>query len=93
MKRRDVFAEALALPKGARLELAAELLASVPPPGVLREEDPGLLDEIRRRLDQIESGEAKTVTWESVRAEALATVGRIRRARAAEPSARRPRSR
>ena len=74
MKRRDLFAEALALPAADRIELAAELLASAPPPGVLSEEDPHFKDELRRRIDEIESGDAKTVPWETVLASLTKTV-------------------
>lgn len=53
---------ALSLPEEQRLHLANELLASVKPPGVMSVDDPGFLDEIRRRCDEIDRGEAKTVS-------------------------------
>ncbi len=82
MKRRDLFAEALALPAADRIELAAELLASAPPPGVLSEEDPHFKDELRRRIDEIESGDAKAVPWETVLASLTKTVTSERAKRA-----------
>lgn len=58
----DLLDMALTLPDEQRLHLATELLASVRPPGVLSVDDPGFLDEIRRRSEEIERGEAKLVS-------------------------------
>lgn len=55
---------ALSLPEEQRLHLANELLASIKPPGVMSVDDPGFLDEIRRRSDEIKSGKAQTVSVE-----------------------------
>jgi putative addiction module component (TIGR02574 family) len=79
MKRRgEVFAEALALPRAARLELAAVLLESAPPPGALSEDDPRFAEEIRRRMDELERGEVKGIPWEEARAQVAAVIARAR---------------
>lgn len=54
----------LALPESARLEVAAELLASVRPPGVLSADDPGFVEEIRRRCSEIDAGKAELVDYQ-----------------------------
>ena len=53
---------ALSLPEEQRLHLATELLASIKPPGVMSVDDPRFLDEIRRRSEEIDRGEAETVS-------------------------------
>jgi hypothetical protein len=79
MKRRsEVFAEALALPKAARLELAAVLLESAPPAGVVSEDDPRFPEEIRRRADELERCEVKGIPWTEARAQVAAIIGRAR---------------
>ena len=96
MKRRsEVFAEALALPKAARLELAAVLLESAPPAGVLSEDDPRFAEEIRRRVDELERGEVKGVPWAEARAQVAAAIARARSSsrRRRPPAARSARSR
>lgn len=55
----SVIGLALALPEADRLQIAAELLASVKPPGVLSVEDPAFADEIRRRCAAIDAGTAE----------------------------------
>lgn len=52
---------ALALPEDDRLRIASELMASVKPPGLLSADDPGFLEEIQRRSDEIAGGTAKLV--------------------------------
>ena len=53
----DVLKAALALPEAERLRISQELLLSVPPPGVLREGDPGFFEELDRRSEALRSGE------------------------------------
>jgi hypothetical protein len=95
MKRRaEVFAEALALPKAARLELAAALLESAPPPGVLSEDDPRFAVEIRRRVGELERGEVKGIPWEEALTQVVAVVARARSStRRRRPPARSARAR
>jgi putative addiction module component (TIGR02574 family) len=79
MKRRsEVFADALALPKAARLELAAALLESTPPPGALSEDDPGFAEEIRRRVDDLERGDVRAVPWGQARTRIATAVAATR---------------
>jgi len=61
MNRARVFAGALSLPEEDRLELAAELLASSPPPGVLRDGSKGLADAIEERIESVRSGKTKPI--------------------------------
>jgi hypothetical protein len=60
----EVISLALALSESDRLEVAAELLASVKPPHVLSVEDPGFAEEIRRRCADIEAGTAKLLDYD-----------------------------
>jgi hypothetical protein len=61
VNRARVFEQALALPEADRLKLAAELLASSPPPGILREASPELAKVIERRIDSVRCGETKPI--------------------------------
>ena len=62
MKRAQVFEQALSLPEDARLELAAELLASAgTPPDVLAEGAPGTAAELRRRIQAVRRGDVKPI--------------------------------
>ncbi len=48
-------AEALRLPERERAALAADLLASLPPPpGILREDEAGFADEVNRRAERVD---------------------------------------
>jgi putative addiction module component (TIGR02574 family) len=69
---RTVLAEALDLSVSERAAIAAELLASLRAPDDATDDDVERLwaDEIRRRVERVESGESATVPWEDVRAEA-----------------------
>ncbi|WP_083913985.1 addiction module protein [Ilumatobacter nonamiensis] len=69
---RAVLAEALDLPVRERADIAAELLASLRAPEDASDHDVERLwaDEIRRRVERVESGESATVPWDDVRAEA-----------------------
>ncbi len=63
-----IIEEALTLPADEREEVIHALLASLePPPGVLREDDPGFWEEMDRRHDSVLDGTAKTIPWEEVR--------------------------
>lgn len=46
-----------------------------PPPGILSEDDPGFLAELKRRAERLRTGEDPGVPWEKLRAE-LAALGR-----------------
>ncbi len=62
MKRAEVFEQALSLPEDARLDLAAELLASAgPAPAVLAEGDPRTAAEIRRRIQAVRQGDVQSI--------------------------------
>jgi hypothetical protein len=56
VNRARVFEDALALPEEDRLKLAAELLASSPPPGVLQEGSPELAKAIEQRIQSVRRG-------------------------------------
>jgi putative addiction module component (TIGR02574 family) len=60
----------LALPESARLDLAAELLASVEPQAD-EDYDAAWEAEIGRRVEQLENGTVKCIRWEDLRAELL----------------------
>jgi putative addiction module component (TIGR02574 family) len=66
----ELLQRALQLPAGDRLALATELLESVEGP-----EDPewaaAWAAELDRRVRELDSGEAKAVPWQEVRAEIL----------------------
>jgi hypothetical protein len=59
---------ALTFPESDRLLIAGELLASVKPPGVMSVEDPGFIEEVQRRCEEIDSGTAELVDYESAMA-------------------------
>jgi hypothetical protein len=61
VNRGRVFERALALPEEDRLELAAELLASSPPPGILHEGSPELAEAIEERIDSVRRGRTKPI--------------------------------
>jgi hypothetical protein len=61
VNRARVFQQALALPEGDRLELAAELLASSPPPGILHAGSPELANAIHERIDSVRRGDTKPI--------------------------------
>lgn len=53
----DILKAALALPTPDRERIARELWDSVPPPGVLSEDDPGFAEELGRRSEAMRSGD------------------------------------
>lgn len=59
---------ALLLPESDRLQIAGELLASVKPPGVMSVDDPGFIEEIQRRCEEIDAGTAVLVDYETAMA-------------------------
>jgi hypothetical protein len=59
---------ALMLPESDRLQIAGELLASVKPPGVMSVEDPGFIEEIQRRCDELDAGTVELLDYETVMA-------------------------
>jgi putative addiction module component (TIGR02574 family) len=71
----EVLQEALELPVEDRLALATELLNSVEGP---EDEDwaQAWSDELKRRLQEVERGEAKLVPWSEVRARITADLKR-----------------
>lgn len=61
----ELFQAALSLPDDARAELAELIAASLPvSPSRLH---PEWTDEIRRRVEEVESGKVAPVPWEEVR--------------------------
>lgn len=62
----DILKAALALPTPDRERIARELWESVPPTGVLSEDDPGFAKELERRAEAYRSGEMSASTWEEV---------------------------
>jgi hypothetical protein len=75
VNRARVYEQALALPEDERLKLAAELLESAPPPGILRAGSPELAKAIHERIESVRRGDAKPVS-------ARAALARLRRPRA-----------
>jgi putative addiction module component (TIGR02574 family) len=67
MTRSQLLSEALSLSEKERLELAAELLASVPAPGMLSAEEPGFAEEIARRAEEARRSPEGGLTWGEVR--------------------------
>jgi putative addiction module component (TIGR02574 family) len=71
----ELFQKALALPPEARAELANSLLESIDPT-VDEEVDAAWQREIVRRMDEISSGEVKTIPWQEVRQKAREMLSR-----------------
>ena len=51
-----LFESALSLPDGQRADLAFQLLGSLKPPSSLSDSEPELGEEVRRRLESLDSG-------------------------------------
>ena len=62
----DLLAAALRLPEDAREELADRLYESLGPPDA-GDVDAAWAEEIKRRIDDLESGRAKAIPWEQAR--------------------------
>jgi hypothetical protein len=61
-----VFAAAMALPEGERLDLAVRLLDSMPePPVVFSEDAPNFLEELERRA----ADETDAIPWQKLKSE------------------------
>jgi putative addiction module component (TIGR02574 family) len=73
LELRSLFADALRLPMQERAALAAELLASLRPSGVLHEEDADFATEVERRAERVRSGESEGLDWDDVLRELSAT--------------------
>jgi hypothetical protein len=58
VNRVRLFEQALALPEADRLDLAAELLASAPPEGVLRDGSAALAKVVEERIESVRGDEA-----------------------------------
>ena len=66
MEAQELLKKALALPDHERAELAGSLLDSLDTT-VDDDADAALQKEIARRLDEVQSGRVKTVSWNQVR--------------------------
>ena len=75
MEPKQVFQEALELPRSARAALAAELIASLDGEA---DADAELLwaQEIQKRVEEIDSGTVRTVPWSEARKRILTAAGR-----------------
>ena len=65
LQRKEILAAALALDPPERARLAHELLESLDEPV---EVDPELAADLRRRIEEIESGEVEAIPWSEVKA-------------------------
>ena len=61
----ELLQKALALPENERAELAGNLISSLDTT-VDPDVDAAWQQEVARRLDEVQSGEVKTVAWENV---------------------------
>jgi putative addiction module component (TIGR02574 family) len=75
MDEKRVVAEALRLPTPARAALAAELIASLDEI-VDADAEAAWSLEIRRRLDEVDSGAVRPIPWSDARRRILAAAGR-----------------
>jgi putative addiction module component (TIGR02574 family) len=75
MDEKRVLSDALRLPAAARAALAAELIASLDE-HVDPDAEAAWSLEIRRRLDEIDSGAVRPIPWSDARRRILAATGR-----------------
>lgn len=75
MDPKELLAEALQLPPEQRAALAGELIHSLDTQ-IDEDAEAAWSAEIRRRLDRLDSGLAKTVPWSEARRRILAAAGR-----------------
>ena len=61
-----LFEQALRLPERERADLAAKLLDSLDP-GTEADVEKAWADEIKRRIDELDSGQTTTIPWEEVK--------------------------
>jgi Putative addiction module component len=71
-----VLASALALPDTDRAAVTAALLESLAPPDRWGEDDPALADELVRRLERVDRGEAVALDGDEVEREVRASLRR-----------------
>lgn len=62
----EILAAALSLPDGDRANIAYELLASLKPPGVWSDDDPGFAAELQRRMDEYERDPSTAMSIDDV---------------------------
>jgi len=77
MQRAEILKAALALPDDEREKLADQLWESLDG-AATSEAEQAWADEIERRIDEADAGQAKTVPWSEVRAEAIEAVRQAR---------------
>lgn len=65
----DILQAALKLPRCDREHIARELWDSMPPPGVMSEDDPGFFEELDRRVEELNRDPSKALDWEVVKVE------------------------
>ena len=65
LRRKEIFAAALALEPAERATLARKLLESLEEPVTV---DPELAADLRRRIEEIESGQVEAISWAEVKA-------------------------
>jgi putative addiction module component (TIGR02574 family) len=65
----DILQAALRLPRSDRELIARELWDSMPAPGVMSEDDPGFLEELDRRVEELNRDPSKALDWEVVKVE------------------------
>ena len=75
MNAKQLLAEALRLPPEERAALAGELIESLDE-GIGKDADAAWSIEIRRRLERLDAGLAKTVSWSEARRRIHAAAGR-----------------
>jgi len=62
----DLLSAAMSLPESDRASIAYELLHSLKPPGILSEDDPGLLEELERRSAALDRDPSLGIPFEEV---------------------------
>lgn len=75
MDHEQLLTLALALPPDQRVELAGRLIESLDLPAD-EDVESAWSEEIRRRLERLDAGEAKTVPWAEVRRQVWIAAGR-----------------
>jgi putative addiction module component (TIGR02574 family) len=70
-RAKELLAQALELEESERAEIAGSLLQSLEP-SPSSDVETAWREEVRKRLAELDSGEAETIPWETVRDELLA---------------------
>lgn len=65
----DILQAALRLPRSDGELIARELWDSMPAPGVMSDDDPGFLEELDRRVEELNRDPSKALDWEVVKEE------------------------